>query len=372
MLRGRLRKGNMNLFRKILFLIVPLFVWTSASLAQDMLPLESLQPKVEEARAAVKAVAQEIKADLVALIPSAPGWKCEESNRSATTEVFELIPSVHVHCEHEEQSLDAHLLVDPSTSTVFCTSITHNQQGIEEGRIKPNLFRFFEGGAWQVERAGVSLQGCASEVLAFTAHGSRSEASIANGPASIDAFAQALLSSEPEEVVVQAREHAEAINELLALLDDQSRKFANMIETSPNAEMKVVRPSDALRMGMTLPLVLGSSPSASTTFETDGCRLSIEISASPVGLHEAKNTGLRWASPRSADGTVRGAYITRNTERLKGRVNQSGTSIEVLVDDLVLVRVATPGNRLCASDPDIVRRTFDEILAKNPSTVVMP
>jgi len=47
-------------------------------MAQDTLSLESLQPKVEEARAAVKAVAQEIKADLVALIPSAPGWKCAE------------------------------------------------------------------------------------------------------------------------------------------------------------------------------------------------------------------------------------------------------------------------------------------------------
>ena len=361
----------MDLIR-ILPFIFPHLIWTNASLAQDTLPPESLQPRVEEARAAVKAVAQEIKADLVALIPSAPGWKCEESNRSPTTDILELIPSVHLHCEHEEQSLDTHLFVDPSTSTLFCRSIARDQQGIEEGRIKANLFRFFEGGAWQVKRAGVSLEGCASEVLAFTADGNRSEASIANGPGSIDAFAQALLLSQPGEVVAQAPEHADAINELLALLDDQSRQFSNMIETSSYAEMEVVRPSDALRMGMTLPMALSFSPSASATLEIDGCRLIVEISASPVGLHEAKNTGLRWASPRSADGTVRGAYVTRNTERLKGIARQSGTSIEVLVDDLVLVRVVTPGNRLCTSDPDIVRKTFDEILAMNPSTVVMP
>lgn len=361
----------MNLFRKAL-LSVPLLVWTNGSAAQDTVPPERLQQSVEETRAAIRAVAQEIKADLVALIPSAPGWECRENNRPRTTDVFELIPSVHFHCEHEEQSLDAHLFVDPSTATLFCRDIAHDQQGIEDGRIKPMLFRFLEGGAWQIKRVGVRLQGCASDVIAFTADGNRSEASIANGPASIDTFAQALLSSQPEKVVAQAPVHADAINELLALLDDQSRQFSNMIEVPPNAEMDVVLPSDALRMGMALPLVLGFSPSASATLEIDGCRLIVEISASPVGLNEAKNTGLRWASPRSADGTVRGAYVTRNTERLKGLASQSGTSIEVLVDDLVLVRVVTPGNHICANDPDIISRTFDEILAKNPSTVVMP
>lgn len=361
----------MNLLRTIL-VSVTLLVWANASLAQDTPHLESLQPKVEEARAAVKAAAQEIKAELVALVPSAPGWKCRESDRSPTTDVFELIPSVLLHCVHEEQSLDAHLIVDPSTSALFCRAIASDQQGIEEGRIKPKLFRFFEGGAWQVKRAGVSLQGCASEVLAFSADGNRSEASIANGPASIDIFAQALLSSRPEEVVAQAPKHANAINELMELLDDQSLRFAKMIETSLSADVEIVRPADALRMGMNLPMVLGFSPSASATLEIDGCRLIVEISASPVGLHEAKNTGRRWASPRSADGTVRGAFVTRNTERLKGLASQSGTSIEVLVDDLVLVRVVTPGGRICARDPDIVRRTFEEILARNPSSVVTP
>lgn len=361
----------MNLHRTIVVSFTFL-VWANASLAQDEPRTESLQSKVDEARAAVKTVTQEIKADLFSLVPSALGWTCGEANRPSTSDIFELIPTVHLYCEHEEQSLNAYLLVDQSTSALFCRSIARDQKAVEEGRISPEVFRFFEGGTWQVKRSGVSLQGCASNVLAFSADGDRSEASIANGPASLDAFAQALLSSRPEAFVARASQHANAVNELMLLLDAQSSRFADMIETSLSADVKIVRPSDALRMGMNLPMALGFSPSASANVEIDGCKLIIEVSASPLGLHEAKNSGVRWASPRSIDGTVRGAFVTRNSERLKGHERQSGTSIEVLVDDLVLLRVVTPGGRICARDPDIVRRTFEEIMTKNPSTVVMP
>ncbi len=349
-----------------------LLAYTGIATAQETARAADLQRDVEIAKAEATALAQELHADLVALVPSVPGWNCQEAERRADATALDEIPIARFNCEHIEQSLSLTLLLDSSTARVLCQKIASDQQGIADGRFKPDLLHFFEGGGWQIVRAFVDLRGCAANAVALMADGNRSEAATAMGPAAIDAFAEGFFGSDPAALAAKASAHVAALNHLLALLDSQSRLLADLIPTLPDATRKVRLPSAAAALGLPLPATLSASPSATATLNVEGCSLYVEISASPVAIHEARTTGLRWATPRGEDGMVNGAFIRRNTDRFVGLERVDGTGIEVLLDDVVLVRVIIPGNHICDSDLEIVSRLFEEIIADNPAELFLP
>lgn len=348
--------------------------WTGVVEAQETASAADLQRDVEVAQAEVLAATQELRAGLLALVPSVPGWSCQEQERREDAPALNPIPSVQLRCEHPEQSLHLTLLLDPSTATVVCQSIASDQQGITDGRIVPDLFRFFEGGMWRVARASVDLRGCAADAVALMAQGDRSEEAIAQGPAVIDAFAEAVLASDPGPLLeaAEASGHAAALERLVGLLDAQSRLLADLIPAPAGATREIRLPSLAQELGLPLPMVLSMAPSASGELDVQGCSLIIELSASPLAIHEAANTGLRWARPGGEDGAVLHAFIRRNTDRFVGQERVDGTGIEVLVDGAVLVRVVIPGNRPCDADPEIVSRLFEEVLTHDLSAFAAP
>lgn len=351
---------------------VLLLAWAGVATAQEAARATDLQRDLQIAQAEVTAAAGELRSGLVALVPSALGWICHEAEERGDTLALNPIPIARLNCEHSEQSLSLTLLLDPSSASVICRSIDNNQKGIADGRILPDLFRFFEGGAWQIVRASVDLEGCAADTIALIASGDHSEAAIARGPAAIDAFAGAVLASDPSDLVAEASAHAAALSRLLELLDAQSRLLSDHIPAPPEATREVRLPSAAAVLGQPLPMILGFSPSATANLDIEGCSLHVELSSSPITIHEFKTTSLRWAAPGGEDGTVRGAFIRHNTDRIVGRERVDGTGIEALVDQAIIVRVVIPGNHVCDGDPEIVRRLFDEILASDPAGVVLP
>lgn len=352
--------------------MILLLTWTDIATAQETSLATDLQRDLQAAKAAVTTSAEELTTGLIALVPSVPGWSCNEEEERENTAWMNPIPSAHFNCTHIEQSLKLSLLLDPSSASVVCTSIANNQQGITEGRIVPDLFRFFEGDQWQLLRSSVDLKGCALNTVVLFANGNRSEAAIAQGPASIDAFAEAFLGTDPSDLVAESSDHAEKLSSLLNLLDAQSRLLADHIPSPQGAIREVGLPSQAAVLGLPLPMILGFSPAATADLDIGGCLIHVEVSASPITIREAQTTGGRWASSRGEDGEVRGAFINRNTDRLIGRERVDGTGIEALVDQAIIVRVVIPGNHVCDGDPEIVQRIFEDILASDPASVVVP
>lgn len=349
-----------------------LLTWTDVAIAQETSVATDLQRDLQAAKAAVTTSAEELHASLIALVPSVPGWSCKEEEERDDTAWLNPIPNAHFNCTHNEQSLRLSLLLDPTSASVVCTSIANNQQGITEGRIVPDLFRFFDGDQWQILRGSVDLKGCASNAVALTAQGNRSEAAIARGPDSIDAFAEAFLTTDPSDLIAETPDHTEKLSKLLNLLDAQSRLLADHIPSPQEAIREVRLPSQAAVSGLPSPMILGFSPAATADLDIGGCSLHVELSSSPITIREAQTTGGRWATPRGEDGEVRGAFINRNTDRLIGRERVDGTGIEALVDQAIVVRVVIPGNHVCDGDPEIVQRLFEEILASDPVSVVVP
>jgi len=347
---------------------LPFVLWASFSLAQDAAGAVDLQREVETARAEATAAAGALHDELMALIPSVPGWTCRDQERreGVIGTTLDPIPFVALICEHPEQSLDVTLMLDLTSATLQCRSITSKQRGIANGRIVPDLFRFFEGGAWRVMRSAVDLDGCAAGLVALRAQGSLSEEAIARGPAAIDAFAEAVLGSDPGPLLTaaEASGQAAALDRLMSFLNAQSRLMAELIPSPPGATRDVTLPSmEELPEDLRLPVptILAGSPSAAADLEADGCRVHIELSASPVALYEATETS-RWGRPGGEDGSGEYAHIRRNTDRFVGQERKDGTGIEVLVDGAVIVRVVIPGNEPCENDPEIVPRLFEEIL----------
>lgn len=342
-----------------------LFAWTSAADAQEAGVAANLQREVAVVHAEVLALAEGLRIGLKALVPSSSGWICQAEDRLGDAPALDLLPNVQLSCTHGEQSLDLTLMLDQSSTRVFCQQFDNKRQGIADGRIKPDLFRFFEGGDWRLVRSSVDLRGCAADLLALSAIGNRSEEAIAEGPASIDAFAEALLSSDlgPLKEAARASDYAAALERLMSLLDAQSRLLAAFMPAAPAGEARqVLMPSSGVELGLPSPMILWAAPSATADLEVQGCRLLIEISASTFAIHEAATTGLSWARPGEKDGAVSGAFIRRNTARFVGHESMNGTGIEALVDGAVLVRVVIPGSHPCESDPEIVSRLFEEIL----------
>jgi hypothetical protein len=119
-------------------------------------------------------------------------------------------------------------------------------------------------------------------------------------------------------------------------------------------------------------MLLGASPIASADLKIGDCFLHVEMSASPITIHEAKTTSFRWARRGGKDGIVRGAFIRRNTERFVGLEQVDGTGLKVLLDDVVLVRINIQGNHICDSNPEIVSWLFDEIIEDDPARLFLP
>ncbi len=356
-----------------------LLIWACPASAQDPVNATNLQRETLAARAATSAAAEMLRNDLAALVPSVPGWTCRERDRSedAVARGIDVIPLVWLACEHHEQSLDLTLVLDPTGAAVICKVIDFTRAGTANGKVKPGLFRFFDGKAWRIMRNAVDLEGCAAGGIALKASGDRSEEAIALGQTAIDVFAEAMLGSDTTALLgaAEASGHAAALNRLMGLLHAQSRQLAELIPSPPGAARKVTLHSmeglpEELRP--TVLMLVGMAPGASANLEVGACRIHVGLSAGPITLHEAMNTGRRWARRVGEDGTGLHAYIRRNTERVVGQERVDGTGIEALVDDRVIVQVLIPGAHPCESDPGIVRRLFEEILATDLSAYGAP
>ncbi|WP_162561673.1 hypothetical protein [Yoonia vestfoldensis] len=264
------------------------------------------------------------------------------------------------------------LMLDSSAAEVFCHSIDSDRQRIEDGTLGPDRFRFFEDGGWKIVRSSGDLTGCAAGVVALHADGNRSEAANANGYAVIDAFVESILNSDPNPVATKASSYAAAITHLIELLESQSRLLADFIPAPQGATREIWLPSSPEVLGQTALELMIASPSAAANLNVDGCKLYVEISSSPSVIDEAKNAGLSFAEPNRENGTVWGAFIAINTERVIGLERVDGTGVEALVNQAVVVRVGIIGNQICESAPEIVRHIFEDIIARNPAGFVRP
>lgn len=349
-------------------------VWAVALAAQEE-NTSDIRAEIITALHEISAISPTLENGMAELIPSKVlGWTCQrqEKHANAASRGLDAIPKVNFVCEHAEQSLNLTISLDPSTAAIFCRGIDIKKSGIANGRVKPDLYRFFENETWRIQRGSVDITGCAGGALALTARGSRSQAAIDRGPESIDAFAEAMLKSNTSKLLNAAEFAAQqaALNNLVELLNIQSQFLADMIPSPPEATKETKLPS---MMGLpehlrpSLPIFLGWSPTASADLNVEGCRIHIELSASRLALHEARNTGLKWGRKGGADGSISHAYMRRNTERFVGHERVNGTGIELVVDDRVIVRVVIPGAEICENDPTIVRRLVDEILAHDLS-----
>ena len=346
--------------------------FSGTATAQDKVQSADLPRDIEIARTAATEAAETLSKGLPALIPSVPGWTCDENKTQTGMISLAEFPSVRFTCEHEQHSLAVTLLYDPSSAELLCQSIANDRQGIEDGRIKPDLFRFFDGGQWQIVRSSLNLKGCTNNAIALLAKAKVTEDTLAHGPAAIDAFAEAFLDSDPSAVMAKTNNYTEAVTTFVSKLYTQSRLLADLIPAPPGAESAITLPASAATARLPLPMVIAASPSVSAQIKLDSCTIMIELSASPTAIHEARSTGSRWAAHGRANGTRYGAFIARITDRLVGLERQDGTGIEALVDDALIVRVVIIGNLACKEDPDIVNRLFEEVLAKDPAAIVRP
>lgn len=352
--------------------MLSLLGWTGISNAQETVRAADLRRDVEVARVDATAAAHELRAGLVDLVPLVPGWTCHEEERREETTALDPIPFARVDCEHAEQSLRLTLMLDPSSARAICQSIATQKLGIADGRIAPDRFRFFEGGGWQILRASVDLSGCAAGTVALKASGNRSDTAFARGPDVIDVFAEAILASDPSALEAKASAHAAALERLLEPLEAQARLLADLIPKLSKGTRVFTMPFSDGPIEVPVPIMLSESPGATATMRVEGCALFVEVTSSPVRINAPRASGLPWPKPGGKDGLVRGDFILRNTDGFVGFERVDGTGIEALVDNAVLVRVVIPGNHVCKAAPGIVRRLFEEILANDPASVVLP
>lgn len=379
-LAGSARRSDMRrtpVSLGFLSLLPPLFL-AGSSHAQDGGPAAGLRRDLATAHAEAVVASEAMHDALAALVPSARGWTCKEEKERADARAtwMAALPTLGMRCENAGQSLDVVLVLDPSVAAVICRDIDSTRKGIEQGRVVPDLFRFFEAGAWQAMRAGPDLKGCASESVAVMGSGGRTEEALARGPAAVDAFAEALLAADPGPLLASAEAVGleAALTRLMERLDAQSRRMAEIVPAPRGATRAMVLPSmEQLPQDLRLPraAILASSPAANVDIAVKECRLLIELSASPVVLHEAIEARGLGRSHRM-DGEVHGAFIRLNADRVVGEARVDGTGIEAVVDGSVLVKVVSPGNRPCVSDPGIARRFFDEILANDLGVFSVP
>lgn len=352
--------------KKCLIISLSAFVigLTTAIYAQERVDAYDVASALRE----VSELSSQLGEDLSELIPALDGWSCQTDLQSADqlTSALRVIPRVLLLCTQAEQSLRAVFTLDPSTAAVYCHGIEHDKAGIADGRAKPDLFRFFVSDTWNVARRGTGLNGCSQDVLAFQASGSNSQSAIDAGPAMIDAFGQAVLGIDIDELASsdQFFDHQAALQSFVDVLKVQSAFLAAIIPLPEGFEPDEISmvPSDRPDyLRPPLQMELAFAPAASATLDVNGCRISIALTASETAIREARS----WARSGGIDGDTYGAFIRRNTARFVGRERVDGTGIEVFVDGRIIVKVGIPGARPCQSDPNIVPDLFATIIAND-------
>lgn len=358
--------GVVMLFIKLCYSSLLILVLTGSNFACAQESEEAaLQLAVQAARAASTLSADEGHGDLAILVPKVAGWECLPSDPSnQATNGLEAIPQARFTCKHAAQSLDVILLRDPSAAALSCNKVSSTKSGIASGKIKATLFRFFEAGEWHIMRGAVDLRGCGPGDVALLARGNRSESALAKGPAAIDSFAEALIAHAVDVPVPDASQQT-GPQRLLTLLVDQSRSLSAHI---PNLERWGRKDTSfSSDLGLPLPLLLGALPAAGAEFNQGDCRVMVSLSAGLIDIHEAKNTGLKWASGRTSKSDPMSAYIRRVTDRILVQERKDGTEIQALVDDAVIVRVHLISGDVCQDNPDIISRLYKQIVAEDLS-----
>lgn len=362
-----------NVFRCFAILL-PLVI-ASVSRAQDSTEVEEIRSAVYESLRRSMELSAQLEEDLYRILPSVAGWSCHRAVADPSTMpgAIAAIPTLHLECgNNDEQSLRVVLSLDRSSADIYCQLIEQTILGIADGRVKPDLFRFFSTDNWQVMRSAIDLKGCSLGVLSFVAQGERSQAAIDAGPSSIDHFGEAMLALDVSGILMSDTfaQQQRAIDDFVSGLMVQSSILARMIPLPAGSSTDIITsvPSNKIDT-MELPqmMALAFGPSASATLEFNGCRLLVELSASELAIDEAKRTGGRWARSGGTDGEVQSVYIRRNTDRFVGRERVDGTGIETLVDSQVIVRVVITGAHPCESNPNIVERLFRDIMSNDLS-----
>lgn len=341
------------------------------SAARDTPDAAALQRAVAAARDEAVAASRLVHDELAALVPSVPGWTCEEEKRPDhfLGKWSEVVPSVAMRCDYEGDWFLINLVLDPRQAVAMCAVIASEQDRLKDPPAS-NSVRFFEGGAWRLQRLGARLEGCAAESIVLISGGLASEESVARGPAAVDAFAEALLNSDPAPFLAAAEAAGleAALARLMEHLDAQSRLMEAMLPDPPGAR-KTIWPMDPFAPPETPQrphyAAILDSPGVTADITIGDCSPMVRISASPRAIDTAKVVILRRSPP--GGGLVEKPSITLNTGRVIGREMVDGTRAEALVDGRTVVSVSMSGNRPCESDPGIVRRLFDEIVANDLS-----
>ncbi len=354
-----------NIFKEIFRLLA--FACATALCAQERDTDYPSSEELSRALGEVADLASALEAELVLLAPPIEGWSCDQDlqNSGNITGALEAIPMVFLSCQVTDRTFKVQFTLDASSADHFCRSIARRQARVRDGRIEHDGFRFFESEIWLIERSSRTLRGCSQGRLVLNVDGPRRQSDIDAGPSLMDELAQAMLEIDIGPLIASDAfvVHQQRLLPFLELLDAQSEALARIMPV-PDDVVPNVPGLTSERQQNSLPLVmaLALSPSASASFDSGGCRIMIEMSASEVTLREARDTGGRWAQPGGTDGAVSFAFMRRNTDRLVGQERVNGTSIEVLVDGRAIVRVLIPGSTPCVSSPDIVERHFSEIV----------
>ncbi|WP_171211193.1 hypothetical protein [Ruegeria sp. HKCCA5426] len=335
----------------------------NSAMAQEGQAGFAFRGEVSTAANEAAALASILEEQLFIGLPYAEGWTCERSsqNEEFDAPLLRAVPAVFLTCSKNHQVLSVNFILETAHAELLCNSVDLKKTGISDGRVKPDLFRFFETDSWSLMRASVDLRGCSHNVLAFSVNGSRSQSSIDAGFDLIDEYGQAILGMTIDDLINSETyaQHQSATQRLVALLKAQSEALAAVI---PSQEMNAaghvrLTPSDYIPWQMfPLAIELGASPSARTTLDIKGCKVLVVLSAGERTIREAK-----WIESGGADGRKTGSYVRRKTERFVGREHIEGTSVEILMDGRVLVRVLLSEGGVCESNPYIVSEIFGEI-----------
>lgn len=359
---------------KLTFTISLLAVCATVAAAQDNPTAKDIQRQIEIASTKANTTARQMEDALFALIPTPEGWKClrRDNHIRNAQRGLSAIPRVSATCNHASNSLDVSISLEAATATSLCKLVESNRRGIGDGSVKPGLYQFFETGTWQLQRASVDITGCANGLIAFTAYGDRSEPALNAEPTAVDAFARAVSLTDVRPILGQfdTSGQSQALNHLVDLLNIQSQIMADLIPSPAGAKRKLNAPLSKEtqdRIQMPLALTLASLPLAAAEIRIGECRVMVELTAGPIVLEEAKNTGRRWARKGGVNGHIEGAFMRHNTDRFVGQERVDGSGVEVLVDNSTIVRVVIPGHAPCQKNPGIVRELFDEIISHDLS-----
>ena len=325
---------------------------------EELSPVQ-LQQAVRDARIAKQSGAHQIAADMRALAPGIPGWRCVASEIPPVD-----MPVTAYRCAHEVHTLDVYFLANPAMAETTCRNIELKKAGIETGRVKPDLLRFFDGNGWTLQRASVDVSGCADGLFALIARGGRQDAQIAAGFQAVDDFASAWQSVDTSTLARSApvAQYLEGETTLRTLLLAQSDRLSAHL---PQADGATITPQSPRDLPATA-IGADALPVAQASYDWAECHLNVSLSAAPRDLAELARSA-PWARPGGTDGAGAHAYMRHNTARFRGQERKDGTGLDAVLSDGVIVRIHIPSRVPCASQPEIVATLFADILSRDLS-----